>query len=442
MSHTTQAILRNDRRENLTTDARQRHDQMNRWLITLLSASFLVSGTGCQNPPPRQSVSLHSEPATQPAGPVARRISPRALLLNFQAEYWLKEGPARRGPHFAKLVSAIMGINLVKNVPGRNMPHIDETELLELLGPPDFASSDEHGASYAYLYGGGGTKDHAFSIDVDASGMVKRIGENFADRMNFSAWPQWSSYKPVSPSRRGGYLGVQLRKPVGSNGPLPGIEIEKIISDSPASQSILQPGDIIRALDGVSVDHDEPAEFARRILALKPGNIVTLTVEAPGSAALLSVVLIVSERGSATTKPLTTQPNGSAEMPSASHHFLIIPGKIAGGKVEIIYIIDEDRHLLSALTYDEHAEGMIHMRSSIALDRVFSPPGRQNRDGEAHIAGAVSGNEYTAITDQTAGGGDVLYLVDRDGSIAVFAYDPVARTVLLRAFGSVMDAFK
>lgn len=120
----------------------------------------------------------------------------------------------------------------------------------------------------------------------------------------------------------------------------------------------------------------------------------------------------------------------------------MISGKITGGNVEIVYIIDEDRHLLSALTYDDHTGRMIHMRSSIQLDRVFSLAGRQNRDGEARIAGAVSGSEYTAMTGQIAGSDEVLYVTDHSGSIAIFMYDHVERTVVLREFGSVLDAFK
>jgi hypothetical protein len=158
-------------------------------------------------------------------------------------------------------------------------------------------------------------------------------------------------------------------------------------------------------------------------------------------AALLTV-LIVGGCHQMTPIPPATQPAALTKLPSSPHHFLVIPGKIAGGG-GIVYIVDEDRHLLSALSFDDHTGRMIHMMSSIALDRVFSPANRrQYSSGEARIAGAISGNEYTAIAGQSAGGNDVLYLTDHVGLIAVFAYDPAARSVLLRAIGSAMDAFK
>jgi hypothetical protein len=159
-------------------------------------------------------------------------------------------------------------------------------------------------------------------------------------------------------------------------------------------------------------------------------------------AASLAVLIVGGCCQHMTSIPPATQPSALTKLPSSSHHFLVIPGKIAGGG-GIVYIVDEDRHLMSALTYDDHAGRMIHMMSSIALDRVFSPANRrQYSSGEARIAGAISGNEYTAIAGQSAGGNDVLYLTDHVGLIAVFAYDPAARSVLLRAIGSAMDAFK
>jgi hypothetical protein len=55
---------------------------------------------------------------------------------------------------------------------------------------------------------------------------------------------------------------------------------------------------------------------------------------------------------------------------------------------------------------------------------------------------SIKDRDYQAVTGRVTKGGDALYLTDnRTGKMAVFAYDPNKRAVILVAGGSVGDAF-
>ena len=48
----------------------------------------------------------------------------------------------------------------------------------------------------------------------------------------------------------------------------------------------------------------------------------------------------------------------------------MIPGEVGARPATIVYVIDEDRDLLSAFTYENLGQHMIHMNGAIALDRL------------------------------------------------------------------------
>jgi hypothetical protein len=142
-----------------------------------------------------------------------------------------------------------------------------------------------------------------------------------------------------------------------------------------------------------------------------------------------------------TSVPSATLP-AAAEKPSeAAHHLLMIPGEIAGNPSAIVYLIDEDRGLLTAMTYDGRQKQFIYMRGPIDLNRVFVLVAARIHDRNTHVGGMVTGIRYAAATCRIAAGTDGLYVANRDGMIALFVYDPATLFLRLSAAESIMDAF-
>ena len=56
-------------------------------------------------------------------------------------------------------------------------------------------------------------------------------------------------------------------------------------------------------------------------------------------------------------------------------------------------------------------------------------------------AETVKGDQYIAVTGRIAQGGDGLYLINRDGVMAVFVYNPNKKEVEPRAIKSAVEAF-
>jgi hypothetical protein len=115
--------------------------------------------------------------ATQPTLDVRRLTLRRWLILSLQAEYLLKEGTAHRGEQFAKLAGAVNQsivptTELRDGSAPRRVPTEpwNETEVLALLGPPDWGDSDERGAEYFYFYDRFAAKDWYVSLEFDAQG--------------------------------------------------------------------------------------------------------------------------------------------------------------------------------------------------------------------------------------------------------------------------------
>jgi hypothetical protein len=106
--------------------------------------------------------------------------------MGLQDKYTTEEGTACRGRKFGSLVEALVVVQT-------DEPPLTERELLELLGPPDFANFTRHGTGYVYLFADKAPKDHAALIGVDEKGIVDHIGFNIASAVDLR---QFKSYKP------------------------------------------------------------------------------------------------------------------------------------------------------------------------------------------------------------------------------------------------------
>lgn len=61
---------------------------------------------------------------------------------------------------------------------------------------------------------------------------------------------------------------------------------------------------------------------------------------------------------------------------------------------------------------------------------------------KAEAGFSIRDRDYSVVTARVQQGGDALYVVDnRSGLVAVYTWDPSARTVRLRAIRPLVDAF-
>ncbi len=69
-----------------------------------------------------------------------------------------------------------------------------------------------------------------------------------------------------------------------------GAYISEVTANTPAAKAGLQKGDVITAINGVSVDHSNPLSVI--LLGFKPGDTITVTINRDGSVQSLSVLLV------------------------------------------------------------------------------------------------------------------------------------------------------
>jgi hypothetical protein len=123
--------------------------------------------------------------------------------MGLQDKYINEEGTAHRGKKFASLVEALVVVQT-------DEPPLSERELLELLGPPDFANFTSRGTGYVYLFADKGPKDHGALIEVNQKGVVDHIGFNVASALdlrefkNYRAWPEGKFPAEAMPGLRSG----------------------------------------------------------------------------------------------------------------------------------------------------------------------------------------------------------------------------------------------
>lgn len=141
----------------------------------------------------------------------------------------------------------------------------------------------------------------------------------------------------------------------------------------------------------------------------------------------------------------TSQPTAGfgpdATVTSSGRHLLTLSGVIAGGN-GIVYVIDEDRDVLSAMIYQTQFKRIVHM-DPIDLSRVLGTMSAATAHYDISGDGrSVRGQKYIAILCPVAQGDDALFLINRAGMVVIFSYDPTSQHLELRAGDSMADLLK
>ena len=76
-----------------------------------------------------------------------------------------------------------------------------------------------------------------------------------------------------------GWVGIEFDDAVAANG---GYKVTKVIEGSPAEHAGLQPGDVLRALNGVRLSGESSEALAKARKEWKPGQSVTYTIKRAG----------------------------------------------------------------------------------------------------------------------------------------------------------------
>jgi hypothetical protein len=144
--------------------------------------------------------------------------------------------------------------------------------------------------------------------------------------------------------------------------------------------------------------------------------------------------------------PISIQNQSTQSGETEPRHFLTIRGTVmvagAAATTAVIYLIDEDRDLLSALAYDQGSKRLVHLQSPIALDRALRQGASKTARLHARITGEATGQKYTAMILPLGPGDDALLVMDHTGVIAAFRYDPAARSLTIFDLQPILDMFK
>jgi hypothetical protein len=74
-----------------------------------------------------------------------------------------------------------------------------------------------------------------------------------------------------------------------------------------------------------------------------------------------------------------TKPNIAAAQVGRPGDYLMIPGSVVGGVNDVVYILDQNSHQLSAMSYDPSSNGLVTMKPPRDLDRDFDASGTGRR---------------------------------------------------------------
>ena len=180
---------------------------------------------------------------------------------------------------------------------------LNEREVLAVLGPPDYGSSNQAGSDLAYRFRRKGLDtDLVVTISIDDRGRVKRFDWNALSalrpeylrmfRLTPSPFPVIDlgpngepATRPVREPRSGdGYLGVRCAAVSWVEGGheyvgLGCVQVREVAPGSPAAVAGLHVGDLIQAIDQ---DGTKPKTFMEQITSRRVGQHVMLTVVPAG----------------------------------------------------------------------------------------------------------------------------------------------------------------
>jgi hypothetical protein len=74
---------------------------------------------------------------------------------------------------------------------------------------------------------------------------------------------------------------------------------------------------------------------------------------------------------------MTKSNTANAQMSARPGDYLMIPGSVVGGVNDIVYVIDQTSHQLSAMSYDDASKQLVTMRPPRDLDRDFDSSSAQ-----------------------------------------------------------------
>ena len=254
-------------------------------------------------------------------------------VLKLQQDYLSKEGAAHRGPIFENLTQAMRSLLVPvvsferSGIRQEAAESLNEREVLAVLGPPDYGSSNQAGSDLAYRFRRKGLDtDLVVTISIDDRGRVKQFDWNALSalrpeylrmfRLTPSPFPVIDfgpkgepATRPVRQSKSGdGYLGVRCTAVSWVEGDheyvgLGGVQVREVAPGSPAAVAGLRVGDVIQAIDQ---DGTEPKTFMEQIASHRTGQTVTLTVLPAGKTSWRGqkqITVTLGSRPSATSRP-------------------------------------------------------------------------------------------------------------------------------------------
>jgi len=68
---------------------------------------------------------------------------------------------------------------------------------------------------------------------------------------------------------------------------------------------------------------------------------------------------------------MTRSNTANAQAAARPGDYLMIPGSVLGGVNDVVYVLDQNSHQLSVMSYDDSSKKIAYMRPAIDLDRDF-----------------------------------------------------------------------
>ena len=68
---------------------------------------------------------------------------------------------------------------------------------------------------------------------------------------------------------------------------------------------------------------------------------------------------------------MTRSNTANAQVAARPGDYLMIPGSVVGGVNDVVYVLDQNSHQLSVMSYDDASKKIGYMKPAIDLDRDF-----------------------------------------------------------------------